>query len=245
MENAIEKKLNILLDLQMIDCQLDDFIKMRGELPKEVESLEIKLTRLQTHAHNIREEILSLEQGIAAQRVSVKEIEALIKKYEEQQMNVRNNREYGAITKEVELQKLEIQLAEKKIKSAYERIEEKKLALEQSQGSIETYQKVLAGKQEELQILLQESQGEEQKLHEQRVKMTANIDNHLLRVYDRIRANVHNKLAVVVVKKEACGGCFNKVPPQRQADIKEKKSIMMCEHCGRIIADVTFVPEED
>jgi uncharacterized protein len=245
MENAIEKKLNILLDLQAIDCQLDDFTKIRGELPKEVEDLETKLAGLQAHTRNIQEELSSLEQGIATQRVSIKAIEALIKKYEGQQTNVRNNREYGAITKEIELQKLEMQLAEKKIKSAYERIEEKKLALEQGQQLIEKNLEVLANKREALQVLVEESRGEEQKLHEQRTQMTRNVDSDLLRVYDRIRKNVHNKLAVVVVKKEACGGCFNKVPPQKQADIREKKSIMMCEHCGRIIADVILVPEQD
>jgi uncharacterized protein len=245
MENAIEKKLNILLDLQMIDCQLDDFIKVRGELPKEIEDLETKLESLQARAHNTQEELSGLEREIGAHRVNIKAIEALIKKYEGQQVNVRNNREYGAITKEVELQKLEMQLVEKRIKGAYERIEARKLTLEQIRGLIETHQKALAGKREELQVLVQESQGEEQKLHEQRIKMTANVDNDLLRVYDRIRANVHNKIAVVIVRREACGGCFNKVPPQRQADIKEKKNIMMCEHCGRIIADVIFAPEED
>jgi predicted nucleic acid-binding Zn-ribbon protein len=245
MENAIEKKLNTLLDLQAIDCQLDDFTKMRGELPEEVEYLKAELAGLQTNAHNIQEDTSSLEQSIATQRVSIKAIAALVKKYEEQQMNVRNNREYGAITKEIDLQKLETQLAEKKIKNDYERIEEKKLALVQSQALIEKNQKVLADKQEELQLLMGESQGEEQKLHEQRTKITKKVDEDLLRAYSRIRENVHNKLAVVVVKREACGGCFNKVPPQKQADIKEKKSIVTCEHCGRIIADVIRLPEEE
>lgn len=245
MENAIEKKLNILLDLQDIDCQLDDFTKVRGELPKEVEDLKTKLADLQTHVHNIQEKISSLEQDIVAQRMSIKAMEVLVKKYEEQQMNVRNNREYDAITKEIDLQKLEMQLAEKKIKSAYERIEEKKLELEQSQGIIEKNRQLLAGKQEELQVLVAESQGEERKLNEQRMQVIQNVDGALLKAYHRIRENVHNKLAVVAVKREACGGCFNKVPPQKQADIKEKKSIITCEHCGRIIADVVLPPEEN
>jgi len=245
MENTIEKKLNTLLELQAIDCKLDDFAKNRGALPKEVQDLEVKLASLQTRLHNTQEEVSSLEQDIATQRVSIKAIEALVKKYEEQQMNVRNNREYDAITKEIDLQKLEIQLSEKKIKSAYERIEEKKLEVEQCQGVLEKNQQVLTDKQEALQVLLEDSQVEEQKMREQRLKVTKNIEEGLLRVYDRIRAKAHNKLAVVVVKREACGGCFSKVPPQKQADIKEKKNIIMCEHCGRILADVAMPPDED
>ncbi len=244
MENTIEKTLNALLDLQAIDYKLDDITKMRGVLPEEVEDLENGLTGLQTRSSNTHEELSHLEQSIATQRVSIKALEALVKKYEEQQMNVRNNREYDAITKEVDLQKLEIQLAEKRIKSTYERIEEKKLALEQCQVFIEQHQQMLSDKREALQVLMGESEGTEQELHEQRRKVTQHVEERLLKVYERIRKNVRNHLAVVVVKREACGGCFNKVPPQKQADIKEKKRIIVCEHCGRIIADVVAPLEE-
>jgi hypothetical protein len=238
MENTIEIKLNALLDLQAIDCKLDDITKIRGALPEEVEDLENELTGLQTRSKNIQDELSHLKQSIATQRVSIKAIEALVKKYEEQQMNVRNNREYDAIVKEIDLQKLEIQLAEKKIKSAYERIEEKKLELAQCQVFLEKNQQMLTDKQEALQVLIGENEGEELKLHEQRSKVTQHVEAGLLKVYERIRENARNHLAVVVVKREACGGCFNKVPPQKQADIKEKKHIIVCEHCGRIIADV-------
>ncbi|HAN49679.1 MAG TPA: hypothetical protein DCQ08_01435 [Amoebophilaceae bacterium] len=242
---TIKKKLNALLDLQAIDCQLDDIARMRGALPEEVKDLENELTALQTRSYNTQEELANLEQEIVTRRVSIKSLEALVKKYEEQQMSVRNNREYDAITKEIDLQKLEIQLAEKRIKSAYERIEKQKIELEQYQVFIEKSQQVLADKQEALQALIGESEGEEQKLNEQRRKVTQHVDKQLLKVYERIRKNVRNKLAVVVVKREACGGCFNKVPPQKQADIKEKRSIIVCEYCGRIIADVIVPPEED
>lgn len=245
MENTIENKLNALLDLQAIDCELDDFTKVRGALPEEVEDLENELTALQTRSYNTQEELANLEQEITTRRVSIKSLEALVKKYEEQQMSVRNNREYDAITKEIDLQKLEIQLAEKRIKSAYERIENQKLELEQCQVFIEKSQQALANKREALQVLMGESEGEEQKLREQRREVIQRVDKQLLKVYERIRENVRNKLAVVVVKREACGGCFNKVPPQKQADIKEKKNIIVCEHCGRIIADVIVLPEED
>jgi len=239
MENTIEKKLGVLLALQAIDCALDDIIKMRGALPEEVIDLEKELTDLKTRSHDIQGEIANLEQEIASQRVSLKAIEALVKKYEEQQMNVRNNREYDAITKEVDLQKLEIQLIEKKIKNAYARIESQKLELEQCQVLVEKKQQALADKQGALQVLIEESEGEAKKLHARRKKVTQRFDEKLLKVYERIRGNVRNKLAVVVVKREACGGCFNKVPPQLQADIREKKRIILCEHCGRIMADVS------
>ncbi|MEM9416884.1 MAG: C4-type zinc ribbon domain-containing protein [Bacteroidota bacterium] len=239
MENTIEKKLNALLELQNIDRALDQLTKLRGALPEEVEDLEAESDSLKTHSQRIQEELAELEQAITTQRGRIKDLETLVKRYEEQQMNVRNNREYDAITKEIDLQKLEIQLAEKHIKTAYENIDKKKLELEQNQAAIEKTQQVLADKQEELQVLVAESEGEAKKLHGQRSKVLKRIDGPLQKTYERIRANFHNKLAVVTIIKEACGGCFNKVPPQKQIDIKEKKSITVCEHCGRIIADVT------
>ncbi|MHA7877605.1 MAG: zinc ribbon domain-containing protein [Bacteroidota bacterium] len=245
MENTLEKKLNALLNLQAIDCELDNIVKIRGALPEEVADLENELTALKTRLRDIQEEIASIEQEVAAHRVRTKTLEATVKKYEEQQMNVRNNREYDAITKEIELQKLEIQITEKKVRGAYERIEDQKLALAQCQDLIVKQQEMLTDKQDALQVLIGESEGEAQKLDEQRKKATKHIDTHLLEVYERIRANVRNKLAVVTVKREACGGCFSQVPPQQQADIKEKRAIIMCEHCGRILADVLTPPQED
>jgi len=244
MEHIIENQLKALLDLQALDCQLDHITKMRGALPEEVAALGHDLAALQTRAQNIREECSHLEQDIATQRVNIKTIEALVKKYEAQQIDVRNNREYDAITKEVDLQKLEMQLAGKRIKDAYGRIDKQKIELEQSQVLLEKNQKVLEDKQGELQVLIDESEGEERKMHAQRVKVTQYVDAKLLKVYERIRNNVRNKLAVVVVKREACGGCFNKVPAQKQADIQKRKNIVVCEHCGRIIADV-ISPLED
>lgn len=243
MENPTERQLNALLDLQAVDSQLDDLTKAQGELPEEVEHLENKLQDFRVILHTTQEEITGLEQDIAAQRVNIKAVSTLVKKYEEQQMNVRNNREYDAITKEIDLQRLEVQLSEKRIKNAYERLEEKKLALEQHQGFIEKHQHGLADKQAELQVLVADSQTEAKKLQKQRMSVTKRIDAALVESYERIRSSVRNKLAVVVVKKGACGGCFNEVPPQKQADIKEKKRVIVCEHCGRIIADVETLPE--
>ena len=239
MEKTIEGKLNALLKLQTIDGELDHITKLRGALPEEVKTLENDLNGLHAHAQSIQEELSKLEQVIATQRISIKEIEALVKKYEAQQMNVRNNREYDAITKEIDLQKLEMQLAEKRIKSAYENIDQKKLALAQNQVAIEKSQQVLADNQGELKVLIEESKGAEKKLHEQRRQALQHIDASLQQTYEQIRANVRNKLAVVTINKEACGGCFNQVPLQTQIDIKERKRITFCEHCARIIADVT------
>ncbi|MCU0318389.1 MAG: C4-type zinc ribbon domain-containing protein [Amoebophilaceae bacterium] len=245
MEETIERKLNALLDLQAIDCELDKIVKMRGVLPEEVEDLENELVILQTRSINIQEELSNLEQDIVTQRTKIKTVQALVKKYEEQQMDVRNNREYDAITKEIDLQKLEIQLAEKKSRGAYEQIDKQKQVLEQCQRAVVENKQALTDKQEALHALMEESQEEEQKLHKRRVRVIKNVDEQLLQSYDRIRANVSNGLAVVVVTREACGGCFSKVPPQKQADVQEKKSIIMCEHCGRIIADVIVVAEPE
>ncbi|MEL6606655.1 MAG: C4-type zinc ribbon domain-containing protein [Bacteroidota bacterium] len=238
MANTIEKKLEALLELQNIDSKLDQLTKLRGALPEEVEELETELDRLKIRSKDIEEELAGLEESITTQRGRIKELGVLVKKYEEQQMNVRNNREYDAITKEIDLQKLEVQLAEKHIKSAYENIEKKTIDLEQSQLATEKSQQMLTDKQGELKGLMAESEEEEKKLHGRRSKVIQKLEEPLQKTYERIRANVRNKLAVVTVNKEACGGCFNKVPPQRQLDIKEKKRITICEHCGRIIADV-------
>jgi len=244
MENTIAKKLDALLGLQAIDCELDEIIQARGVLPDEVLDLKNELTSLQTRSQAIQEEIVHAEQELASCRVSIKDLEATVEKYEEQQMEVRNNREYDAITKEIDLQKLEIQLTERKVTSIHERIAAQKAALDQCNVSIDKQEQILADKQEALQALVEESEGEEQKLQEQRSKVTQRIDAQLLTTYEHIRKNVRNKLAVVVVKQDACGGCFNQIPPQKQADIKEKKDIIVCEHCGRILADV-LVPLEE
>jgi uncharacterized protein len=247
MEETIEKKLDALLDLQAIDCKLDNIAKMRGVLPEEVEDLENELASLRVRSVTLQEELSNLEEDIVTQRMTIKTVQALVKKYEEQQIDVRNNRAYDAITKEIDLQKLEIQLSEKKSKDAYEQIDKKKLALEQCQAVIEHTKQAFADKQGALHALIEESKEEEKKLHGQRTKVIKNVDEKLLRSYDRIRANVSNGLAVVVVTREACGGCFSKVPPQKQADIQERKSIITCEHCGRIMAHVIIVaePEDD
>jgi uncharacterized protein len=238
----VADKLELLTKLQEIDSKIDAIKKVRGALPDEVRDLEDEIAKYETRLRNFEEEIAGFEQEIEDKKTGIKTSEALIKKYEEQQMNVRNNREYDAITKEMELQALEIQVSEKRIKEAYVRIEEKKEEVEATKAKAKERGVDLKAKKAELDTLLAESESDEAKLKKERVKASKKIEERLLLAYERLRTNARNGLAVVNVKRSACGGCFNVVPPQRQADIKDKKKIIVCEHCGRILAGVDLEP---
>ncbi len=238
MENTVAKKLEALQKLQSIDSEIDELQKVRGALPEEVMDLEDELAGYETRVEKQQAELVEIEESIDANKVAIKDAEKLIKKYEEQQMNVRNNREYDAITKEVELQKLEIQILEKRIKEAYDRIEAKKEEIKETDDIRKERQKDLQSKKEELAIIAKESEEDEEKLEKGRVKAAKLIEERLIKSYDKVRANMRNGLAVVPVKRGACGGCFNIVPPQMQAEIREQKKIIVCEHCGRILAGV-------
>jgi len=244
MESTVAQKLDSLIKLQQLDSELDELTKVRGALPEEVEDLEDEIAGYQTRITKIENEITEVEKGIEDKRTAIKNAEKLIAKYEEQQMNVRNNREYDAITKEIELQQLEIQISEKKIKEAYESLEEKKGQIDSTRELLDERNKDLGGKKSELDVIISESEEEEQKLMKAREKATKQIEDRLLKSYTKIRNNAKNGLAVVSVKRGACGGCFNVVPPQRQAEVREKKKLIVCEHCGRILADVEDVIEE-
>lgn len=238
MENSVAQKLEALVKLQTIDSKLDEINKVRGDLPEEVRDLEDELAGYETRVGKFESEIKKLEDEIQNNKQSIKDAEKLIKKYEEQQMNVRNNREYDAITKEVELQKLEIQISEKRIKEGFAKIDLKKEEIAKTEAILQERQKDLDVKKKELDSIIGESKEEEDKLHKDREKASKAIEERLLNSYNKIRKNVNNGLAVVSVKRDACGGCFNTVPPQRQVDIREKKKLIVCEHCGRIFADV-------
>lgn len=246
MEKTVSQKLDALKNLQSIDSQLDEIKKVRGALPEEVADLEDEIAGYETRVEKFNTELAELEGNISDHKTQIKNSESLIKKYEEQQMNVRNNREYDAITKEMELQNLEIQISEKRIKEAYVKIEVKKEEIEKTKGELSERQKDLETKKSELQVLTKESEAEEKKLLGEREKSSKNIEERLLISYTKLRDNARNGLAVVPVDRGACGGCFNVVPPQRQADIRDSKKITVCEHCGRILAEVTdeIVPEE-
>ncbi len=245
MENTVAKKLENLVKLQSIDSELDELIKVRGALPEEVMDLEDEIAGYQTRVDKQNQELSDLEAGISSNKSAIKDAEKLIKKYEEQQMNVRNNREYDAISKEIELQQLEIQILEKRIRESYERIEAKNEEIAQTQGVLSERTKDLDSKKNELEVITQESEDDEKKLLKDREKAVKSVEDRLLKSYDKVRHNMRNGLAVVPVKRGACGGCFNIVPPQKQAEIREKKKLIVCEHCGRILADVEDEIEEE
>ena len=238
MEKTIAQKLEALEALQKIDSQLDEIKKVRGDLPEEVEDLEDEIVGYQTRVDKFKGELNDLEANIADHRTQIKNSEALIKKYEEQQVNVRNNREYDAITKEMELQNLEIQIAEKRIKEAYAKIELKNEEIEKTNEELSERSKDLENKKAELEVLIKESEADEKKLTTSRKRASGKIEDRLLNSYNKLRGNARNGLAVVAVSRSACGGCFNVIPPQTQAEIREKRKIIACEHCGRILADV-------
>ncbi|WP_421878413.1 zinc ribbon domain-containing protein [Marinoscillum sp.] len=238
MENTVAKKLDSLVKLQSIDSERDELVKVRGALPDEVMDLEDEIAGYQTRVEKQNQELADLEENITNNKAAIKDAEKLIKKYEEQQMNVRNNREYDAITKEVELQQLEIQILEKRIKESYAKIDAKKEEIAETQNTLSEREKDLDTKKEELDTITKESEADEEKLMKDREKAAKQVEDRLLKSYDKVRKNMRNGLAVVPVKRGACGGCFNVVPPQQQAEIREKKKIIVCEHCGRILADV-------
>jgi predicted nucleic acid-binding Zn-ribbon protein len=245
MESTVAQKLEAIHNLQLIDSRLDAIIKVRGALPEEVQDLEDEIIGYDTRLSKFRSEIEVFELEIKKLKENIKDSEKLIKKYQEQQMNVRNNREYDAITKELELQDLEIQVSKKKIAEAVARIDQKKTDLDELAAVLKDRQKDLDIKKEELSTIIAESEAEEAKLRTDREKSTKKVEDRLIKSYTKIRANAKNGLAVVLVKRGACGGCFNTVPPQRQADIREKKKLIVCEHCGRILAGVEDEVEEE
>ncbi|MCZ8134574.1 MAG: C4-type zinc ribbon domain-containing protein [Algoriphagus sp.] len=245
MESTVAQKLEAIYNLQLIDSRLDAIVKVRGALPEEVQDLEDEIAGYGTRLEKFKRDIEAFEDDIKRYKENIKESEKLIKKYQEQQMNVRNNREYDAITKELELQDLEIQVSKKKIAEAGVKIDSKKADLEELSNLMKDRQKDLDLKKDELSTIVAESESEESKLRAEKDKAAKKVEERLIKSYTKIRANAKNGLAVVMVKRGACGGCFNTVPPQRQADIREKKKLIVCEHCGRILAGVEDEIEDE
>jgi predicted nucleic acid-binding Zn-ribbon protein len=243
MEITVPQKLEALLELQRIDSQIDELLKIRGDLPEEVRDLEDELAGYETRIGKFKAEIDELQQEVANNKAGVKESEKLIKKYQEQQNNVRNNREFEAISKEIESQELDIQLFEKKNREVQFRVEKKNLEIEEIESRLNGRIADLEAKKSELDSIVEESTEDEKKLRLDRDEAASKIEERLMYSYNRIRQNSVNGLAVVMVRRGACGGCFNQVPPQRQADIREKKKIIVCEHCGRVLADVEVLEE--
>jgi len=234
---SVEEKLKALYHLQQIDTQIDKIKIVRGELPLEVEDLEDEIAGLETRVANFEEEKARFTQFISDKLNAIKESKALILRYVEQQKNVRNNREYDSLTKETEFQNLEIQLAEKKIKEAQFRLESIDTDIQDAKERLEMRQQDLAAKKGELKTIVAETEKDEKELENLSHKNERLIESRLLTAYKRIRKNARNGLAVVQIERDACGGCFNKIPPQHQLDIKLHKKIIVCEYCGRILVD--------
>ena len=246
MENqSVAQKLEALVKLQSIDSKIDELKKLRGDLPDEVQDLEDELEGYRTRMSRFEAEQKELEDIIKKNKEGIKEAEKLIKKYNDQQKNVKNNREYDAITKEVELQELEIQICEKKIKEAKDKIDAKKTEISGIENLIKERTEDLDNKRKELDDILAESQEEEKRLLGDREKATKKIEDKLLKYYERLRGSLSNGLAVVRVVRGAAEGCNIIIPPQKIAEIREKKKIVIDEHSGRILADVDMVSMEE
>lgn len=240
---TIKSKLDILLEIQNIDIKLDDINKVRGDLPEEVRELEDEMIGFQTQIENFKNEIETVEKNIADKKNGIIKAEAAKKKYEQQQLEVRNNREYEALIKEIELQDLEVKVNKKHIKEHEVEIEQLKIDISETEEQLDVHKQKVQTKQQELIELMEETKVEEAKLAQDREKTVAQADTRLYRSYSRLRNNSRNGLAIVNIRKGACGGCFNMVPPQRQAEIKTYKKILTCEYCGRILKDVLEVEE--
>ncbi|HEY9113929.1 MAG TPA: C4-type zinc ribbon domain-containing protein [Bacteroidales bacterium] len=236
-EISIEKKLIALYSLQQIDSQIDKIKIIRGELPLEVQDLEDEIAGLETRIENFNIEIKEAKEAIAEKQNAIKTSEAAIKRYIEQQNNVRNNREYDSLTKEIEFQNLEIQLSEKKIKESAAKIELLDVEIQTATARLDERNFDLTSKKNELSDIVKETEKDEKDMITRSKENEKLIEERLLTAYKRIRQNARNGLAVVQIERDACGGCFNKIPPQHQMDIRMHKKIIVCEYCGRILVD--------
>ncbi len=232
---SMQEKILALYELQKIDSKIDGINKVKGELPLEVQDLEDEMAGMKTRIEHINAEIEELNSLTKQRKREVDQAKIMIGNYKEQQNNVRNNREYDAISKEIEYQELEIELAEKRLKEYAGGIKAKKLQLEEAENQMKEREADLAAKKAELEGIEAETAPLVEEYGVQEAQAKEKIDERLLAAYERIRRNVRNGLAVVTGKRDACGGCFNRIPPQRQADIRQGKKIIVCEYCGRIL----------
>ena len=243
-EFTVEEKLKALFVLQEIDSNIDKIRTIRGELPMEVTDLEDEIAGLTTRIENIQEEITHFNDQVGKKKLAAKDAKEQIKKYESQQSKVKNNREFDSLNKEIEFQNLEIQLSDKRSKEYAIEVSAKQLLLDETQLVLDDRHAVLKLKKSELESIVEETRKEEEQLHKISAKARTIIDDRLLSAYTRVRTNARNGLGLVAVQRDACGGCFNKIPPQRQLDIRQHKKIIVCEHCGRILVDPKIAEEE-
>ncbi|HEK21749.1 MULTISPECIES: zinc ribbon domain-containing protein [unclassified Mucilaginibacter] len=245
MEQTIEQKLKALYELQTIHTKIDKIRQVRGELPMEVADLEDDVAGLETRIQKIKNELDDLEDEIVTRKNLIKDAQANIKKYEAQLNDVKNNREYDAISKEIEIQGLDIQVSEKKIREYGYEIASKTTIFEKAQADLDARRADLEAKKEELGTITAETEKDETELTAQAERAQQNIEERLLTAYNRLRKNAKNGLAVVTIQRDSCSGCFNQIPPQRQSDIRQRKKIIVCEHCGRILVDEVMALEEE
>ena len=234
---SVEEKLNGLVTLQKIESKLDELRILKGELPMEVADLEDEITGLNARQMRIEEEINGVTDFINQRKTAIKDAEELVAKYEKQSENVKNNREFEAINKEVEMQQLEVKLAEKHIKDATEEISDKAGLLERAKKNVAVKDGVLQSKKGELDKIILANEKEEKHYGKLAAEAKEQVDPRLLASYEKIRKSYRNGLAVVPVERDACGGCFYYIPPQKQSEIKQHKKVMICENCGRILVD--------
>ena len=240
---AMEQKLRTLYRIQQTDTKIDKIYLLRGELPLEVQDLEDEIAGLHTRITNAKAEIKEIEKVNAEHKHVIEESKQLFARYNAQRDNVKNNREYESISREIEYQELEQQAAAKKIRENEALISEKKQLIEETQKTMAARESDLVEKKKELDTIVEETAKEEEELLKERENLVGQIDERMMVAYTKVRANAHNKLAVVTVSRDACGGCFNKIPPQRRLDIEESKKIIVCEYCGRILVSSAFEKE--
>lgn len=242
-EVSVEQKLVALYTLQQVDSKIDEIRAYRGNLPLEIQDLEDEIAGLETRIANFKEDSKKHQKDISDYKIKIKETEALIKKYEDQQNNVRNNREYDSLTKEIEYQQLDNQLSEKRIREITAKDNEVATKVAEAQMRLTELKSSLDEKKEELQSLVEGTEKEEEQLLQRSADCEKLVEDRLLVAYKRIRKNARNGLAVVGIFDEACGGCFNRIPPQHQLDICTHKKIIVCEYCGRILVDKGIIAQ--
>ena len=234
---SVEDRLKALYQLQTIDSQVDKIRIVRGELPVEIEDLEDLIAGLQTRLEKLNSELDGINNDLLSKKNAILDAEALVKKYEKQLKNIKNNREFSSLTKELEYKGLEIQLNEKHISELKAKVLHKEEVINELKGQVSDREEELSVKNKELAAIVKETEKEEKSLLKKSDKAQEIIEERLLSAYTRIRSKVKNGLAVVSIDRDACGGCFNQIPPQRQLDIQMHKKVIVCEHCGRIIVD--------
>ncbi|MDR0728832.1 MAG: C4-type zinc ribbon domain-containing protein [Prevotellaceae bacterium] len=235
-----EAKLRILFQMQQADSQADQLRLLRGELPLEVRDLEDEIHGLKTRISNLQADVKAIDSNITKKKIDIETATEAVKRYGEQQKNVKNNREYDSLSKEIEYQNLEIELANKRVREYSEQMRERKTMLDETKKRMTERSEDLEIKKRELDEIIAETAKDEKELEKKSAALQALLDPRMLTAYLKVRKNARNGLAVVKVQRDACGGCFNKIPPQRQLDIILCKKIIVCEYCGRILVDSSF-----